>query len=472
MRKDNTIWNFEEKVKKTILSDGMTEQNDRVLAALSGGADSVALLLCLSSLAETLSFSLCACHVNHGIRENAARDEQFCRELCEKYAIPFFVQYTDVPTLAEEWGESLETAARRERYRLLRETSKTQNCTKIATAHTLSDNAETVLLNLCGGCSPDGLCGIPPIRENIIRPLYRLSREEIERYLALRGQMFVTDETNFDESYSRNFLRRRVIPLLKEKNPSLEKALRRLSDDALCDREYFERSLPDPSKNPLSAKEICALPAALARRYIVRLCREEIPNARISAAQTDAVWHILQKGNGTVDLARKRFVLQNGKMKFLAQTENGKTEKKESDSFHIPLKIGQNKIQDDFVIVLSERDENSTPEIPDMLKIENNVYKLYEKIFVHYDIIVPYLYARNRRAEDKIRIGGMNRLLKKVFSSQGIPPEKREKIPIVCDTDGILCVPFFSAPRDGKTVSAEEKALAVSFYAARDFFKE
>ena len=194
MAKDkNAIFAFEEKVKKAIRSQGMILKNDRVLAALSGGADSTALLLSLLSLSKTLSFTLFACHVNHGIRENADRDEDFCRALCEKYGVVFSACRTDVPTLSAVRGESFETTARNERYRLLNETADRLHCSRIATAHTLSDNAETVLFNLCTGCSADGLCGIPPVRENIIRPLYLISRLEVEEYLAARGQDFVTD---------------------------------------------------------------------------------------------------------------------------------------------------------------------------------------------------------------------------------------------------------------------------------------
>ena len=468
----NTVFAFEQKVKKAILSQGMILKNDRVLAALSGGADSTALLLSLLSLSKTLSFTLFACHVNHGIRENADRDEDFCRALCEKYGVVFSACRTDVPTLSAARGESLETTARNERYRLLNETTDRLHCSRIATAHTLSDNAETVLFNLCTGCSADGLGGIPPVRENIIRPLYLISRLEVEEYLAARGQDFVTDETNFDEAIRRNYLRRRVIPLLKELNPSFETALRRLSDSALCDREYFETQLPSPEGKPLSAKEIASLPPSLARRYIARLCRENNPERRVTGAQIETILHVLQKGEGAADLEKKRFVLHDGAMRFVTREKfPARNHPKEDASFHIPLKIGQNKIRDDFVLVLKERDE-TTPEMPKVLKIENNVYKLYEKIFVRYDIIVASLYARNRQSRDRIRIGGMSRLLKKVFSAQALPGGKRERIPVVCDENGILCIPFFSEPRDGMTVSDGEKAIEIAFYAANDFFKE
>lgn len=468
----NTVFAFEQKVKKAILSQGMILKNDRVLAALSGGADSTALLLSLLSLSKTLSFTLFACHVNHGIRENADRDEDFCRALCEKYGVVFSACRTDVPTLSAARGESLETTARNERYRLLNETTDRLHCSRIATAHTLSDNAETVLFNLCTGCSADGLGGIPPVRENIIRPLYLVSRPEVEEYLAALKQNFVTDETNFDEAIRRNYLRRRVIPLLKELNPSFETALRRLSDSALCDREYFETQLPSSEGKPLSAKEIASLPPSLARRYIARLCRENNPERRVTGAQIETILHVLQKGEGAADLEKKRFVLRDGAMNFAAR-ENfpDRNAPKEDASFHIPLKIGQNKIRDDFVLALKERDE-TTPETPKVLKIENNVYKLYEKIFVRYDIIVASLYARNRQSRDRIRIGGMSRLLRKVFSAQALPIGKRERIPVVCDENGILCIPFFSEPRDGMTVSDGEKAIEIAFYAANDFFKE
>lgn len=468
MRSNGILYRFEETVKQTVLSCGMVKKGDRVLTALSGGADSTALLLSLLSLSETLSFSLCACHVNHGIRENAARDEAFCRALCERYGIPFFSRHADIPTLAAQNKESVETTARRERYRLLFEVKEREGCTKIATAHTLSDNAETVLFNLCGGCSPDGLCGIPPVRGDIIRPLYRLSRGQVEEYLSARGESHVTDETNFEDEYSRNFLRHHVIPKLKQLNPSFEQSVRRLSDSALSDKAYFEKQLSSLDAKVLSATEIAALDSSLARRYLMRLCRRELPDTRLSAAQTDALYHIVQKGSGSVSLPRKTVSVENGNIVF-RNAPCEKTEAKSADGFHIPLKIGQNKINDLFCVVLTPPNE---ADLPNMLNFENNVYKLYEKIFVRYDIIVTSLYARNRLGEDKFTLGGMSRLLKKVFSSRKIPPQQRGKIPVVCDADGIVCVPFFSAPRDGLVPLCENKALCISFYAASDFFKE
>ena len=468
MRRDKVPYRFEETVKETVLADGMIRKGDKVLTALSGGADSTALLLCLLSLSETLSFSLCACHIHHGIRKTASRDEAFCRALCRQKNIPYFARFADVPSVAAKNKESIETAARRERYRLLSEVKEESACTKIATAHTLSDNVETVLLNLCGGCTPDGLCGIPPIRGDIIRPLYRVSRNRVEEYLSALGQSYMTDETNNEDEYSRNFLRHKVIPYLKEQNPLLEQSIRRLSDSALCDKAYFESLLPDPSEKPLSAGEIRLLNPSLARRYLVRLCRRNVPDARISASQIDAVYRIIQKGSGKVSLSGMRFVLHGDNISF--EKTGDETENTDfSEPFHIPLKIGQNKINDLFVVVLSEK---KSTDVSNMLKIENNVYKIYEKICVRYDIIGTGLYARNRLGEDKFLLGGMNRLLKKVFSSRKVPLEQREKIPVVCDADGIVCVPFFSAPRDGLNASSGEKAWEISFYAASDFFKE
>lgn len=468
MRKDKIQYQFEEAVKQGAERFHMLVPGDRVVAALSGGADSVSLLLALQSLARDGKFSVAACHVNHGIRkEGALRDEVFCRNLCRELSIPLFVERVDIPHILQENPGSVEELARRERYRVLEELCRREGFTKIATAHTLSDNAETVLLNLCRGTSPDGLCGIPPVRGRVIRPLYQVSRRQVEEYLAVQGQDFVTDETNFETDYDRNFIRQEILPRLKQRlNPSLEETLRRMCDGAMEDRSYLEAALPPEDSLPASG--IAELPPALRQRYVLRMCRKA-SEARVTRRQVEAVCRLLFLPEGkTVCLPGSCFaVIQNDRLTILKKMPQ--PEKTVSSGFHIALNLGQTILDDSFAVYLSVSSPEKTELLPDVLKIENNVYKLYEKINCRYDIIVSSLYARNRLPEDKIRIGGMGRLLKKVFADYPIPPELRMKIPVVCDDKGILCVPLFSAPRDGACAEGEDTSLTVAFYAAESF---
>lgn len=231
---------FVEKVRRTIEKHHMLEKGDRVVVGLSGGADSSALLEALYLLKEQYSLSLFAAHINHGIRgEEADNDEAFAESLAKQRDIPFLCLKADAPAYAKEHRIGLEEAGRRIRYDYFESCAKGG---KIATAHTLSDNAETVLLHLSRGAGTKGLCGIPPIRGNIIRPLIECSRDEVEDFCKKRGLDFVTDSTNLCDDYSRNFIRNNIIPLFKKLNPGFERAVSRSAAIAAGEQGFIERA--------------------------------------------------------------------------------------------------------------------------------------------------------------------------------------------------------------------------------------
>ena len=231
---------FVEKVRRTIEKHHMLEKGDRVVVGLSGGADSSALLEALYLLKEQYSLSLFAAHINHGIRgEEADNDEAFAESLAKQRDIPFLCLKADAPAYAKEHRIGLEEAGRRIRYDYFESCAKGG---KIATAHTLSDNAETVLLHLSRGAGTKGLCGIPPVRGNIIRPLIECSRDEVEAFCKKRGLDFVTDSTNLCDDYSRNFIRNNIIPLFKKLNPGFERAVSRSAAIAAGEQGFIERA--------------------------------------------------------------------------------------------------------------------------------------------------------------------------------------------------------------------------------------
>ena len=198
------------KARATIEEFSMLRQGDTVTAAVSGGADSVALLDFLCSLTD-LRLTVRACHLNHCLRgEESDRDEQLVRTMCEQYGIPLDLRRVEVKALARERGVSIEVAAREARYAFFDELAEKYRC-KIATAHTLSDAAETVLLNLARGTGIAGLCGIPPVRGAVVRPLIGCTRRETEDYCAAHGLCYVTDSTNLTDRYTRNHIRHNVL---------------------------------------------------------------------------------------------------------------------------------------------------------------------------------------------------------------------------------------------------------------------
>ena len=193
-----------------------------VLCAVSGGADSICMLHLLRALGERDGFQVAAAHFNHRLRgAESDRDEAFVRRQCEQWSIPLTVGAGDVAGQAARLGTGVEETARAMRYRFLQATAEKVGACRIATAHNADDNAETLLLHLVRGTGLQGLTGIPPRRGEIVRPLLNVTREEITAYLAQRGIDYVEDSSNADEGYTRNYLRRQVMPLLRACNPRL-----------------------------------------------------------------------------------------------------------------------------------------------------------------------------------------------------------------------------------------------------------
>lgn len=239
-------------VLSTLKRYEMLPENTAVLVGFSGGADSVTLLSVLHELSSGVGdvppFPLYACHVNHGIRgEEADRDEQFCRSFCKERGIPFSALHSDVPRLAQDSGESLETCGRKVRYDYFEEVSKKilredpeLSGVRVATAHTASDNAETVLFYLARGTGLTGLAGIRPTRGNIIRPLIELSRADIEQYCEDSALPYMVDSSNDDISYTRNRIRHEVLPALEEVCTGAMEHIARTAATLQRDADCFE----------------------------------------------------------------------------------------------------------------------------------------------------------------------------------------------------------------------------------------
>lgn len=238
------------KVLKTIEAYQMLSPDSAVVAGVSGGADSMALLHVLQSWRKDWpELKVTAAHVNHCLRgAEADRDEEHVRRYCQREGIPLEVLKIDVREEAAKRKLGLEACGRAVRYEFFRRLAGENGV--IATAHTLSDLAETVLLHLTRGTGLKGLCGIPPVRENIVRPLIDCSRREIEDYCREHKIPYVTDSTNLEARYSRNKVRLQVLPALKEINPAFEEAVGRMAqslredDGCLCEeaRELLGRA--------------------------------------------------------------------------------------------------------------------------------------------------------------------------------------------------------------------------------------
>ncbi len=459
-----TAYNLERYVLDTITEYSMISDGDHVLVGLSGGADSVCLLMILHSLRKDLSFSLGACHLNHMIRgDEAERDMLFSKELCKVLGVDFYSESIDIPAICKKKKGSVEEIARNERYAFFERISACYGFTKIATAHTLSDNAETVIMNLTRSVTPEGLCGIPPIRGRFIRPLIRMTRSSVEKYLEIKNQPFVTDSTNLGCDYTRNFVRAQIIPLIKSLNPSFEEnafLIARSCDEDMRFIEEYTEALDIGTD--ISA--ICAHPISVIKRHLKSMAKKaygedyHLPAER-ATVMTNALFDVARDG-------KKRKISLPGKKHAYFSTSgiifrDNDIDKTDENCFDIPLFPGQNIINEEFAIFMSESED-----IPDVIKNQDIVYKMYKKTECASDIINGSLSARNRLPSDALRLGGITRNLKKAFIDKKIPSEKRKLFPVVYDEDGILAVPIFDRMRDGKSEYTSGQKLYIVFYRA------
>ncbi len=231
---------LQEKVLNTIKENNLIQKNDKIVIGVSGGPDSMCLLDILYCLKDDLEISLVVSHINHGIRKEAEEETKYVEEYCNKRNIPIFIKRVNVKEIAKQQKLGTEEMGRNIRYNFFEEVAKITKANKIATAHNLNDNAETILMNIMRGTAISGLKGIEISRLPYIRPLRECAREEIEAYCKQTNLNPKIDKTNLEDIYTRNKIRNKLIPYLKEEfNPNIIESLNRLSNLAKQDEEYF-----------------------------------------------------------------------------------------------------------------------------------------------------------------------------------------------------------------------------------------
>lgn len=285
-----------EKVRQYIIQENLLEKSGKVLVALSGGADSVALLHLLLSL----GYSCEAAHCNFHLRgEESDRDEKFVRTLCQTSQVSLHVKHFDTQNIASQRHISIEMAARELRYDWFEELRKANGASRIAVAHHADDSIETFLLNLIRGTGIDGLCGIRPRNGYIVRPLLCLSRKEILHYLDATGQTFVTDSTNLQDEYTRNKIRLHVMPLLQTINPSAGHSIlqtaKHLNDASLL----YHQSIEEGKKRVWNEHGI-SIPALLHETAPEALLFEMLRAFGFNSAQTHDIYQALSGQSGKV----------------------------------------------------------------------------------------------------------------------------------------------------------------------------
>jgi tRNA(Ile)-lysidine synthase len=231
--------NLEERILQTIIKYNLIESGDKIVLGVSGGPDSVCMLITLNKLKEKLNFKIVVCHINHGIRENAKLDEEYVLKMCESLGVKCFVLHANVKEDAEKQKRGLEEMGRIVRYNFFEEIAEKENANKIAIAHNSNDNVETIIMNVMRGTGTAGLKGIEPISGKYIRPLIETKREAIEEYTKEYNPRH--DESNDENEFTRNKIRNIVIPYIKrEFNPNILDTITRLSLISKEESKYLE----------------------------------------------------------------------------------------------------------------------------------------------------------------------------------------------------------------------------------------
>ncbi len=409
---------------ETVEKYNMFSPGQRVIVGLSGGADSMCLVSLLIKNRSFLGITVEAAHVNHCIRgEEAMRDEKFVREFCSREGIKVHVLSADIPAIADKTGESIELCARRVRYDFF----DSLNADVIATAHTGSDRIETMLMNLSRGASLSGLCSIPPVRGNIVRPLISILRSEIEEYCNTEKIEYITDSTNLTNDYTRNKFRHNVVNELLSINPSFEKNALRCIENINGDEIFlvsqanavYEKLInPDGS---LNIKDIHLSDVSIRRRIIKRYIEKNI-HTDLSAKHIENILSGLGKSFSVVLPGGVRI---SGNSEKLFYDECVPERFIYEDKF---LKKGQSAVFEREGTVLSFEWSEKFP---------RNTENCY---IAAADRVGEEICIRTRRPGDIFHLGKRNcsKSLKKLFNEMKIPVKDRDALFVISDENGII----------------------------------
>ena len=429
-----------------------------ILIALSGGADSVALLHVARQHQAEFGYRLEALHVHHGIRGTEAdRDRDFCISLCQELNVPLHVVQYDIPALAEIDKTGLEETARNYRYRALQEFATAQGLDVIATAHTATDNLETVLLQLARGCG--SVIGIPPVRDAYVRPLLSATRADVLQYLDAWKLPHVEDSSNDSTDYNRNLIRHQVLPVLLQINPQAEAAFGRATELSRSDNLYLEELASNAAING-KVEELAALPMPLRSRALKTRC-ETLGAHELSHTHLQALSRLVERGvpHSALSLPGCSVSIENGSLvRSPAQIEQ--------DDWEVVLHPGENHLPDGSLLYLSTENEEM---LKKYISRQQNIYKLLTKIEIDFATIEGTIIARPRKAGDRILSGGMHRSVKKLYCDHRVPLEIRNTAPLICNDTEILWIPTIKMISDRVSSPCDSPVHLIWFRKGTDY---
>lgn len=452
---------MQKKVEKFIDKWNMLSENDVVIVGVSGGADSVALLLVLDELREKRNISMHVVHINHGIRGEAAdQDERYVQKLCEERNISFECVRVDVPAYVKEQKLSEEEAGRELRRKAFQNAMKSHNGTKIALAHHQEDNAETFFLNLARGSKLKGLGGIYPVKGEYIRPLLCVERKEIEEFLEERNIKYCMDATNLEDTYMRNRIRNHVIPYFRDNingktiehmNAAME-YLRGVQQYLEKQQEQAYEEIVLKEKNAIILREGPFRDTAeIIREMVIRKALIEVAGREkdLEESHVQAVASLMQKQTGRkLDLpygmtAKRCYEgISISKKEKAAETESGIT---------VTLEDGS---------CWEYRGRRFSCRIFEKPEGELFVTKKTFTKWFDYGIMEKNVSIRTRQPGDRIVIdeNGHSKKLKSFYVDEKIPSEERDHIPVLAINNEIL---WIVGHRQSKKYQVTEKTQTI-----------
>ena len=456
-----------DRLRHLIRHERLISEHGRLLVALSGGADSVALTLLLHELAPTAGFTLDGVvHINHQLRTAAADDEQFCREFAERLSLPIQVAHIDVRRVAQRERISVEEAGHRVRYAQFNEVTDRLGTDRIATAHTRDDQGETYLIRLIRGAGPEGLAGIRPRSGCVIRPALDVSRAELRRYLAERGESFRDDETNGDLTITRNRVRHELIPFLEERfSPGIVGVLTRTAAIARGDAEWLEASVNKIAPAIVSyledgasvdAVRLAQQPAALARR-VARRALEHVARRTVGFDQIERFRALAadpQRAIGEADFPGCRVEWRGARLAVTVPPPRGTAP--EPRTFRYELGVpGRVLVPEAGVVISAEQASHATH--------DGLVARGAAVTVAAGDLTVP-LIVRSWRPGDAVRplgLGGSKKL-QDLFVDRKVLRARRHAVPIVADKmRGIIWVVGYAVADDFRVTAGTKGMLTL-----------
>lgn len=457
------------KVLSYIKDNKLIKPGDKVLIALSGGPDSVCLLNILFKLKDELKIELGAAHLNHMLRgEDAFGDEQYVIDICKEMNIECFTKQVNINEYSKKEKLSSEMAGRLVRYGFFDEIIKEHGYTKIATAHNANDQAETILFRLMRGTGLEGLGGIKVKRDNIIRPILCLSRQEVEDYIEQNQLKPRIDKTNFEKIYNRNKIRLDMLPYIKENfNEDIIQTINRMASLLQKDNDFIEElSFNMYKKYCIEKHEYFIIKEEVFREnevMVTRIIRNAI--TRFSKSHYDfemkhiyEIYNLAKNGTGkVVDLPNKIYAENIYGDIYI----KNKIEKKIITYDTNEIRILKEELQRgsfgfrgfDFEFCIVDNDKN----------IKSNLrHNKFEKYF-DFNKIQKYITIRARKDGDKMIPFGMtgSKKIKDIFINMKIPKEQREIIPLLCFDDKISWIVGVRVSDEFKVTADTKKILKV-----------